>query len=159
MPLFLILSLLFSLSACTREQRDWSEFKAFDAAIDINHYTFPNGKGKQVFYKVKAEYPNKDVLNFYASMINKPWVKCSGSVQWAGSADTSGNEPLYIHQIVQRWVNRDKNRLLFLAIKYRSPGTSERENPDNDIQNIYFTEYFEPNIAKTLTTIGVTCPT
>ncbi len=149
--------LIISLSACTGEQPVWSDFNTYKTALDVNHYTFPNGKGKQVFYKVKAKYPNLDVLNFYSEIIQEPWVKCSGNTQWESFADTSGNEPLFVHQSVQRWVNFEQNRLLFLAIKYRSPGSQKREKPDNNVQNIYLAEYLEPNIRKTLTAIGITC--
>jgi len=148
---------MFALTGCTTEQHDWSEFSVYDKAIDIDNYVFPNGSVNQVFYKVKAQYPNKDVLNFYKTTIKSPWVKCTEGNNWESFGDISGNEPLFIHQTSQRWVNRDKNRLLLLAIKYRSQGSESRETPDNSIQNVYLVEYYEPNITETLSILGVTC--
>ena len=159
MRLFIKFSVLiiFIVTGCTSEQHDWTEFSAYDKAIDIDTYVFPNGSANQVFFKVKAEYPNKDVLNFYKTTIKSPWIECSDKSDWQSFGDISGNEPLFIHQTMQRWVNKDKNRLLLLAIKYRSQGSDNRDSPDNNIQNVYLIEYYEPNIADTPSALGVSC--
>jgi len=156
---FIILStiIIFVLTGCMTEQHDWSEFSAYDKAIDIDTYVFPNGSANQVFYKVKAQYPNKDVLKFYKTTIKSPWVKCAEGNNWESFGDVSGNEPLFVHQTLQRWVNKDKNRLLLLAIKYRSQGSESRKVPDNNIQNVYLVEYYEHNIDETLSALGILC--
>ena len=159
MQSFIKLSILltFILTGCTQEQKDWSNFDVYDKAINIDNYVFPNGSANQIFYKVKEQYPNKDVLNFYKATITAPWIACTESDNWESFGDVSGNEPLFIHQIVQRWVNRDKSRLLLLAIKYRSQGSKHRAMPDNNIQNIYLVEYIESNIEESLLALGLTC--
>ena len=149
--------IIFALAGCATEQHDWSEFSAYDKAIDIDTYVFPNGSANQVFYKAKAKYPNKEVLNFYKTTIATPWVECSESDNWESFGDISGDEPLFIHQILQRWVNKDKNRLLLLVIKYRSQGSESRKMPDNNIQNVYLVEYYEPNIDEALSALEVSC--
>ncbi len=153
------LSLLvtFLLAGCSQEKTNWTEFGTFDKAIDIDTYAFHNGSANQIFFKVKAQYPNKDVLAFYKSTITSPWVECSDSKNWESFGDVSGNEPLFIHQIAQRWINRDKKRLLLLAIKYRSKGVEPREHPDNDIQNVYLVEYKQPNLDEAILALGLTC--
>ena len=148
---------IFLVSGCSTEHHEWTEFPAYDKAIDIDNYVFPNGIANQIFYKVKTQYPNTDVLKYYKSIIKKPWIECTEKNEWQSFGDVSGNEPLFIHQTAQRWVNRDKNRLLLLAIKYRSQGVESRETPDNNIQNVYLVEYYEPDIEKTLSALEVSC--
>jgi len=159
MKLFIKASILIVLLAtgCTSEKQDWSEFSTYDKAIDIDNYVFPNGVANQVYFKVKAQYPNTDVLNFYKTTITSPWVECTESNDWQSFGDISGNEPLFIHQTAQRWVNREKNRLLLFAIKYRSQGSESRKMPDNNIQNVYLVEYVQPNIDDAISDLGITC--
>lgn len=157
MPLFVTLFFMLTVTSCSTEQHEWSEFSVYDKAIDIDSYVFPNGSGNQIFFKVKAQYPNQDVLNYYKDAINEPWIKCSDNNDWENFGDISGNEPLFIHQISQRWVNKDKNRLLLLAIKYRSQGSESRKTPDNNIQNVYLVEYFVSDVHETLSSLGAAC--
>ncbi len=145
------------LAGCTSEKHSWTDFAIYDKAKDIDKFTFPSGSANQVFYKVKSEYPDQAVLDFYKKTISAPWVECAESTNWDSFEDTSGNEPLFIHQILHRWVNKEKYRLLLLAIKYRSQGSVSRKQPDNNIQNVYLVEYYEPNIDEVLSTLGITC--
>jgi hypothetical protein len=115
-------------------------------------------KANELYFKVEAPYPTTHVLDYYSTQITDPWISCtSDSEDWRRFGDVSGKTPRYIHQIRRYWVDFNKKRLLLLAIRYYSRGSESLEKPDNNIQNVYLTEYEEDNLQQTTELLKIKC--
>jgi hypothetical protein len=139
---------------------DWATFPLYSGAKDVQNIPLSEGttKANELYFKVDEAYPSIHVLDYYSKQISGPWISCtSDSDGWQSFGDLSGNSPRYIHQIRRYWVDFNKKRLLLLAIRYYSRGSDRRENPDNNLQNVYLTEYEDDNLQQTAEMLKIKC--
>ena len=148
---------LLSLLGCVSEISEWSDFQTYQAAENMQEQSILNGSARQISFSVDTSYPNRDVVNFYRANIKLPWKPCSRQENWQSFGDISGKEPLFIHQILQHWINKDKSRLLLLAVKYQSKGSEHRKLPDSTEQQVYLVEYKEPELERAIKELGLSC--
>ena len=139
---------------------DWATFPLYPVAKDVKTIPLAEGtaRANELYFKVEVPYPSTRVLDYYSKQITDPWLSCtSNSEDWQKFGDVSGKTPRYIHYIRRYWVDFNKKRLLLLALRYYSKGSEGRENPDNNIQNVYLTEYEENDLPQAIAMLKIKC--
>lgn len=101
-----------------------------------------------VIYKVKLDYPSRQVLRFYDDKLGSMgWVPYSnpwfyGDLRkWRQSLYAEAPGSPLVNRLNAWWISRNKSELAFLQLRYFSTKMSMREKelahgPDNDVQNI-----------------------
>jgi len=150
----LIAFYILSISANAAE---WSNIPFHENAQNKNEYVFSNSAAKQISYEIKAKYPSLEILSFYKKSIGNKWSICKGKEQWDSFGDLAGESPLFIHQLIQYWVNYSENKFIMLAIKYESQGSEYLEYPDTNIQKVFLVEYKENDLSQVLKMLKLEC--
>jgi hypothetical protein len=103
-----------------------------------------------VIFKVHLTFPSKEVLYFYDNKLKEiGWTpfcepyyiendrKWQKYIMWPVEGDALKHQ--LKHQLLAKWVNKDKTRMLLLAIVYYSKNITKEEQinaakPNNDLQ-------------------------
>lgn len=99
-------------------------------------------------YEVRSPYPSKKVIEFYDNELKKigwipfiePYYKDSDRV-WNCYVDLTINGAPLKHELVAKWVNKQKDRMVMVILTYYSYPPERKENycntgPDNNIQAV-----------------------
>lgn len=150
-------TLLFSFISLSAYPAEWSNLPTYPGAKNKEEHLLVKDGAKQLNFDVQAVYPSKAVLEFYINNLSKNWNVCKEKDDWESFAVASGKSPLFVHQIVQHWVNYQMNRFLVVAVKYESPGIEFRKTPSTDIQKVFVVEYKEKDLKRMLSSLGLKC--
>lgn len=102
-----------------------------------------------VTYETKLPYPSKAVLEFYDRELKTiGWVPFAepdykqSYIRWTCFQDGTKEGNPTVHQLMAKWRNRDKTRMVFLGIRYYSHSVNVEktccEQPNNDVQYVHF---------------------
>jgi len=105
---------------------------------------------RNVTYKIRLPFPSKEVVRFYDDkLIAIGWVPFvepnypETNRAWQQFIDGTVKENPLIHHLLAEWVNKDKTRIVSLAIRYISIYSNKPERmyakepyPNSDIQEV-----------------------
>jgi hypothetical protein len=140
------------------EASEFEVLPVFPGAIDVREHSLSAINSHQVSYQLKASYPNEDALEFYKNSLSEKWVLCNGK-GWQSFGDISGKKPIFIHQLLAYWANREKGSLIMLALMYESSGSEYRQIPESDIQKVLVIEYKSESLGEEISRLGLECST
>jgi hypothetical protein len=129
-------------------------------AFDVGHVTIRESGARQDHYSIKLPYPSDAILEHYRKVLGKSWEECiwgQGKSEWWGYGDTSNGNSRYVHQREVVWVNRGARSIIFLGLRYISPGPETRRVPDHDIQNVIVLRTPRGDLAAELKAFGISC--
>ncbi|MEW6657338.1 MAG: hypothetical protein AB1424_01630 [Thermodesulfobacteriota bacterium] len=122
----------------------------YPKSYDVKTYQDIIPNVRAVKYKVRLSFPSKEVLLFYNKKLKDmgwlPFVQPNypeNDRKWWQFVDFRVEGKPLVHQLIAEWVNKDRTKMVFLAIQYYSIYLNKEwnvyaseKNPNNDIQEV-----------------------
>ncbi len=115
----------------------------YPEAMDCQMRVLDSGKIVDLYYRINSTYPDDSVYIFYSTILKKQGYEeifWKGQIlgEWFNYIDgTIKGEPV-IHAFIAYWSDSERKKLFVLTLRYYSKKIIIKENPDNDIQHVYF---------------------
>jgi hypothetical protein len=125
-------------------------------AIEVGHVALSRVYEEDHFFLLER-YPHTSAVKHYASIFSR-WRLCHGSdEEWQSFGDASHSEPVFVHQLMRHWVNRQNDVAVTLVLRYESPGLTDRETPSTNRQFVVLTRLRQMDADKELAPLRVKC--
>lgn len=118
----------------------------YPKSYDAKTYQSITEDVRNVRYKVRLSFPSTEVLDFYDKRLKHmgwiPFIQPAYRArEWGHFIDGTVKGTPLVHQLLATWMNRDKSRMILLALTYYSTKYNIKEKysttePDNDIQDV-----------------------
>lgn len=130
-----------------------------EMAYDVKRITLGAENNQQLFFRIRRQYPSKDILNSYNNDLKLAgWTKCVGGKEsWDYHRDASLNDRPFVHQIAHYWINRTDEKLGIVIITYYSKQLGGKHQPDNDVQNVAVLVQRGVNLEKEISVLSLSC--
>jgi hypothetical protein len=94
-----------------------------DGAMNVDHAESDPGKGAEDFFWLQEKYPGTSALAHYRRIF-ADWRPCVSKKGWSSDRDVvrSGgkDETVYIHRIMEHWVNQANDTAVTAVLTYSS---------------------------------------
>jgi len=118
----------------------------YPKSYDAKTYQSITENVRNVRYRVRLSFPSRAVLDFYDDRLkHMGWVPfiqpAYRNREWGHFIDGTVQGTPLVHQLLATWMNKDKSRMILLALTYYSTKYNIKEKysakePDNDIQDV-----------------------
>jgi len=124
---------------------------------------YPN----QLSFKIELEYPSKSVLDLYSQHFQSAdWITCQAPFHywdpidgWSSFGDDTRRPSQRVHQLVQHWINKDRNVIAVLGLRYYSPDDwSYQDKPAGKAQHVVIVFHQSPDLERELQLLELECP-
>ena len=102
---------------------------------------------RQTSFTHKENYPEISMIENIQNSFSSNWEKCTyGENEWQNFEDISSGKSKYIFQRITTWRTKEKDRLLFVVLKYEYSLLNKKapKVPLNNIQEVSIVESYKP---------------
>ena len=103
---------------------------------------------KQTSFTHTENYPEISIIENIQSSLNSNWEKCTyGRNEWQKFRDISKEKPKYVFQRITTWRSKEKDRLLFVSLRYEYSllnNQKEPNIPEDNTQQVAIVESYKP---------------
>jgi len=158
----ILLAVVVILTGCTGNAASLdmvSVLPVYPGAYDVDRRKLGRETNQQLSYKVEKAYPSTEVLDFYDQyLVEQGWNKCTGDIEeWQSFIDATENQDRLVHQITHYFIKESENKLGIVFLRYDSSWSEGRDDPENDIQNVFILMQRVSNLQDELQRLSITC--
>jgi hypothetical protein len=126
-------------------------------ALEPGHDVITPGTYEEDHFFLLEDYPGTSAATHYAKIFAR-WHPCEApAAAWQSFGDASQSEPVFIHQLIRRWVNSRNDEVITLVLMYSSPGLSERSTPASNRQFVALTRLRHVDARRHVAEVGGRC--